>query len=67
MKFHSNDWDVPAWSFRATPTTWDVLVEKDKKNVMEYDNDEWPEYLHWDRKSDTIKTEKEVGKQCYST
>ena len=52
------DWDVPAWWFRPTPTTWDVLVKKDKKNVMEYDNNEWPEYLQWERKPDTVKSEK---------
>ena len=52
------NWDKPAWWFRSTPTTWDVLVKKGKEITMLYDEGEWPDYLQWDKKPATITKKK---------
>jgi hypothetical protein len=53
-----SDWDKPAWWFRPTPTTWDVPIIKKKQVTMIYDENEWPDYLHWDKKLAIVKKKK---------
>jgi len=51
------NWNKPAWWFRSTPTTYDVLYKKQGKHVMEYHEADWPEWLQWDQEEET-KTKK---------
>jgi hypothetical protein len=52
------NWDKPAWWFRSTPTTFDVPVVKKKEIEVIYDENDWPEYLQWEKKPVKIEKKK---------
>lgn len=52
------NWDRPAWWFRPTPTTFDIPIIKKKEVEVLYDENEWPEYLQWQKKPVTIDKKK---------
>ena len=52
------NWNKPAWWFRPTPTTFDILTKKKGQNVMEYHEAEWYEWLQWDQEQEEVKTKK---------
>jgi hypothetical protein len=52
------NWERPAWWFRNTPTTFDIPLVKKKEIEVIYDENEWPEYLQWEKKPVTIEKKK---------
>jgi len=54
------NWNKPAWWFRPTPTTFDVLFKKKGQNVMEYHEAEWSEWLQWEQEPDKVEKKKKT-------
>jgi len=54
------NWNKPAWWFRPTPTTFDVLYKKKGQTLMDYHEAEWSEWLQWEQKPDVKEVKKKT-------
>ena len=54
------NWNKPAWWFRPTPTTFDVLYKKKDQTYMDYHEAEWAEWLQWEQQPDVKVVKKKT-------